>query len=234
MMSNETPSAPDPRRAHRPGAGGDVRERPILFSSAMVRAILEGKKTQTRRLIRDGLSVTDVAGGGVEPVVWWPRDALARDAKCPYGEPGDRLWVRETLWRNGGYVATDPAPHENAGKRPAIHMPRVDSRITLDIERVRVQRLQDISEDDAASEGVDAMDGHLDETNLCRRAKEMGAMATDSRVWFAALWDSINGERRVKVPKGWPEFGTTTETDRSAAWAANPWVWALTFRRVTP
>lgn len=195
-----------------------VRERGILFSSAMVLAMLEDRKTSTRRLIRDE---------------WWrcldPDDADDRAAavlQCPFGVAGDRLWVRETfsldkdldlvapgdvLDGSAVWYAADGllragrrkcvSPDDRGRKRPGIHMPRWASRITLEITDVRVQRLQDISEDDARAEGVTPDADCL--TNRCARPH------VDR---FFDLWDEINGKR--------------------AGWRLNPWAWALTFRRL--
>lgn len=180
-----------------------MKERPILFSAPMVRAIVAGTKTQTRRIVKPG-----VLEDG------WPIAYAAE--RCPYGAPGDRLWVRET-WAKAGevgddieYRADNPDPL-GARWRPSIHMPRWASRLLLEVTAVRVERLQDISEDDACAEGVQELDGTLDELALYARAKKMGECATDSRVWFAELWDSINGTR--------------------APWASNPFVWVVSFKR---
>jgi hypothetical protein len=183
----------------------NVTDKPILFSAPMVRAILAGRKTQTRR-IQNG------------------RNRFAA---------GDRLWVREThafIDLATGYEYAGKAPNSPTGYeavyaegvndfieslisrwRPAIFTPRWASRITLEVTAVRVERLQDISESDARYEGVDELDGEIDEVALCAMAKRMGSCATDSKVWFAVLWDSINAKR--------------------ATWDSNPWVCVVTFKR---
>jgi hypothetical protein len=138
------------------------------------------------------------------------------------------LWVKETHalvpWTAGAelrgpdpydgvrYKATWDRCNHVRWKSP-LYMPRWASRITLRITEVRAQRVQEISEADAEAEGVESWDGMLDDADLCRRAKEMGAMSTDARVWYAAAWDAINGKR--------------------APWASRPWVWAVTFARVS-
>ena len=129
-----------------------MKERPILFSAPMVRAILAGTKTQTRRVVKR----FEVRAGMPEPEL----QSLLRC--CPYGAPGDRLWVRETFAKIDGqtqpWIETDYRATYTHGDRlgdslgikkrwtPAIHMPRAASRITLEVIGVRVERLQDISE----------------------------------------------------------------------------------------
>lgn len=195
-----------------------MAERPILFSAPMVRAILDSRKTMTRRIIKDpvptqfpdwfagakwdpefGMVVVDRGGVGRGT---WPRE-------CPYGKPGDHLWVRET-WQSlvehdklapsqipEGADIQYPATYDGwvSKRRPSIHMPRWMSRITLEITGLRVERLQAISEEDAKAEGCG---NH-----------PVGA----ARGWFHDLWDEING------PESWP---------------ANPWVWVIEFGRIKP
>lgn len=171
--------------------------RGILFSAPMVRAILAGSKTQTRRIVKQ------------QPAHYDTPSDLASKLICPYGAPGDRLWVRETFMDLGAcflYRADATAEQERAivapGQpwKPAIHMPRVASRITLEITDVRVERLQEISPADAKDEGVDVHE-HADHV---------------SHAWcyveeFQRLWESINGP---------------------GSWDANPYVWVLSFERV--
>lgn len=189
----------------------EVRERPILFSGEMIRAILDGRKTQTRRV---ATSINPaLLESGASP------EQIAAAARCPYGQPGDRLWVRETwAWPGEEEVIyrADPASAEMVERwrrnphypqvrwRPSIHMPRWASRIALEIAEVRVQRLMEISETDALAEGYPHADTY-DEVN------DFG----EPRVWFADLWDRIN------APSGY-------------GWDANPWAWVLTFRRCEP
>lgn len=174
-------------------------ERPILFSAPMIRALLAGTKTQTRRVVKDtGLYAIDAAVHGPETAA---RELLALASRCPYGQPGHKLWVRETHMDLGAcylYRADPGAETERAlvapGQRwkPAIHMPRAASRITLEVTGVRVERVASISESDAIAEGIDVTDGE------------------QPSVTFARLWDSINGQR--------------------APWQSNPWVWVVAFR----
>ena len=190
-------------------------DRPILFSAPMVRAILAGAKTQTRRVVKprkDRAFGCDMAPHELAGEV-----NCGEYNNCPYGQPGDRLWVREAhtfcprlpsmrkwshtpeearvvygaddVWLSGPY-----GPHKPK-MRPSIHMPRWASRITLEITGVRVERLQGISRGDAMSEGCPFR-------NM--------AQGDDPRAWYAELWDQINGP---------------------GAWDANPWVWVIGFKR---
>jgi hypothetical protein len=177
---------------------------PILFTGAMVRAIMEGRKTQTRRVVRPALwpAVEESARINGKPAIYM----LDYDLPCPYGEIGDALWARET-WayhadeEGGGPGSTvfyradgddgRGSPHIN-GWRPSIHMPRWACRITLKITDVRVERVQDTTEADARAEGV-----------------TVGLAKWE----FHEIWDSINA-------------------GRGYGWDVNPWVWAITFERV--
>ena len=192
-----------------------MRERPILFSASMVRAILAGAKSQTRRVVKPRkdrdmgceLACCELAGEA--------NDGEYRNAYCA---PGDRLWVRET-WRVCGgreyeyqqdrsqvmYRATHqedgfPLAWESYVWRPSIFMPRWASRITLKVTGVRVERLQDISIADAMAEGVV-------ETNANLRGLEP---CMEWRYAYEDLWRQINGP---------------------GSWGANPWVWVIEFRR---
>lgn len=203
-----------------------MKERPILFSAPMVRAILSGTKTQTRRVVQnphrnDGGFVLQDYGKGLWPYRSHDGESgcyLDRQKdgdyyseaplRCPYGQPGDRLWCRETwLTVNGDdtFYRADYL-HDPAGDRahgvawkPSIHMHRSRSRITLEVTGVRVERLQDISTADAEAEGWPGPDA------------ENSISSTYPIAWYSKLWESING----------PE-----------SWAANPWVWCVSFRRL--
>ncbi|QRI88699.1 hypothetical protein JQN63_20425 [Delftia lacustris] len=208
-----------------------MRERPILFSGPMVRALLAGTKTQTRRVVKpqpdsthSGFPYWNVGGYRAS----WCRSAAdggplvpANPLLCPYGQPGDRLWVRETFGhfeRNENFKPGCEVFYRADGNclelepwRPSIHMPRWASRITLEITGVRVERLQDISEADARAEGIECMAGdpecgyrnYLDQTGQ--------DWSLSPRESFQSLWESINGP---------------------ASWSANPWVWPLDLRRL--
>lgn len=216
---SESPQAVGPRvdgGVGRPVIEGTQasRERPILFSGPMVRALLDGTKTQTRRVWKmpRGCSWYEGHGGEAAGMVqddegpaWWH----VSEQRCPYGQPGDRLWVREA-WRTepaldpcppreiamvGAPVQYEAGPHADVlgGKlRPSMFMPRSLARITLVVTDVRVERLQDISEADAIAEGVEA---------------ERPDTAVGAYEW---LWEAINGP---------------------GSWDANPWVWVVEFRK---
>ena len=196
-----------------------MKERPILFKGDMVTAILDGRKTQTRRVLnpqpaQDGpLTWSDATQG------WWgftsARIPLTKTWRCPYGVPGDRLWVREgfnaTWCDHVIYKADDPSGRaaREAGYareprwKPSIHMPRKFSRITLDVLDVHVERVQDITEQDIHAEGT-------------RVVYPPGYAFTGPRSPFGYqawvnLWDTINAKRG---------FG----------WDMNPWVWVVKFR----
>jgi hypothetical protein len=231
-----------------------MKERPILFSGPMVQAILSGTKTQTRRVIKPqpwfmpeahdhgarwAWAYSEQAWEAENGIVWgakFPTEQLAqrdyfRD-HCPYGAPGDQLWVRET-WRVNGnehdyamadsdrvFYRADEDWNGGAGWRPSIFMPRWASRITLEVANVRVQRLQDITEEDARYEGVDknwlgddCPPEYADEW-MNYEDDEEGFPCLSARDSFRTLWDHIDGKRE------------------GCAWQANPWVWAVTFRAV--
>ena len=177
-----------------------MKERPILFSSEMVRAILDGRKTQTRRIIKpqpdyvDNIHKTPNTGGKV--------------IKCPFGQPGERLWVRET-WAdnirgcpNGITYRADHCDPKGDGPanpikwRASIFMPRWASRITLEITNIRVQRLHDILSADAEAEGVLWKEKYMNPVHA-----------------FVVLWDSINAKRGFE-------------------WDENPWVWVIEFKKL--
>ncbi|MDH0849190.1 hypothetical protein N5D66_14720 [Delftia tsuruhatensis] len=198
-----------------------MKERPILFSAPMVRALLAGTKTQTRRIAKPVRhpDLGNVYAPGALVLEHEPQHVI--DRCCPYGRPGDRLWVRET---HMNWWKLDPANPEGPrifshvaafaadgyelepGERwiPSIHMLRAASRITLDIKAVRVERLQDISEEDAKAEGAPGYEEGLD------APPPDGDHEWSYRASFQRLWEQINGP---------------------GAWAKNPWVWVVEFER---
>lgn len=199
-----------------------MKERPILFSGAMVRAILEGRKTVTRRVVK-GLDPERL--GETMTRAQWRQvnrelpESFGITYFCPYGQPGDRLWVRESWARirvvqaPGDewtvYRECDNRTDYGGPWKPSIHMRRRDSRILLEITAVRVERLQDISEEQARSEGVKG-----EPCDHARQAcADIGCWGDTAKGAFGFLWESLNG---------------------SGSWAANPWVWVVEFKRVTP
>ncbi|EOA8199562.1 TPA: hypothetical protein ACW7JL_003022 [Enterobacter hormaechei] len=208
-----------------------MKERGMIFNGEMVRAILGGRKTQTRRIVKPQPELTKNSGFSWNGALYGAgsddRETNRNFAhiKCPHGKPGDRIWVRET-WAEAGagapdlklYRANYPAhvpthyenvpPAEDVRWTPSIHMPRWASRILLEITDVRVERLNDISEEDARAEGI--IDGgclNCGEPEPCGCANPEPD-ATDA---FAYLWQSIYGQEN---------------------WNANPWVWVIEFNRI--
>lgn len=235
------------------------KEHPIIFSGEMVRAILEGRKTQTRRIVKPQ-PPTWLSNGrkpwNIESNLWGfsqgseVKACLSENTlRCSYGTVGDRLWVRETfccLIDEGRFAYDDEgnpkylyaadgvevrAVDDDGFTRyrkngweaspwtSPMRMPRDASRITLEITDVRVQRVQEISHEDAEAEGCyqtlgDWVAPGVLMTSACGvRAIDMPCHRTAKRA-FECLWDSINAKR--------------------APWASNPWVWAITFRRINP
>lgn len=223
-----------------------MKERPILMSAPMVRAILAGQKTQTRRAVKPSTRrPIEFLGGGPKggpdwnnPECWgyehhdnatWvllKADNSTDTAlyPCPYGHPGDRLWVRERGWiakskqaflpfidneRVLPPVSPDGTPYRVC---PSIHMPRWASRITLEITGVRVERLQDISEEDATAEGIvqEVRDPGLGRGGRPGWRWAENEYAGSAVHGYELLWESLNGP---------------------GSWAPNPWVWVVEFRR---
>lgn len=213
-----------------------MKERPILFSGPMVRAILDGRKTMTRRVVKLRYGADVVVTNGQ---VWKPaRVDYAGYVDCPYGQVGDRLWVREAfsgphcMDASDGCKAVPPSKWGDCSRiwywadgnttegdwtrpRPSIHMPRWASRILLEIVAVRVERLHDISEADAQAEGVERVVAGVGWRRYCDPdSEEVGVPPCgDARRSFRSLWKFINGDE---------------------SWNANPWVWVVEFKRVQP
>ncbi len=238
--------------------GAGMKERPILFSGPMVRAILEGRKTQTRRVVKpqppfgceygiNGAESHALCSKIGDVACWVPPTGKSVDNRllCPYGQPGDRLWVKETFWiddfnfypkgrlpktwppeldENALIYAADGSCCQQLGEcecegngatlRPSIFMPRWASRITLEIVRVRVERLQEISEDDAKAEGIESHPPPEERYGWKYYGKELERLnqwTLNPRWSYESLWESINGK---------------------GSWDANPWVWVVEFRRI--
>ena len=220
-----------------------MTDRPILFSAPMVQAILDGRKTQTRRAVKPQ-PAGEIRRGEPDFNHWidtkyWERQNQkenrgigTRGFACTYGQPGDRLWVRETWMDLQGtgieivtgsrerYAYGADTPRGSYGDdqrkcyglkwRPSIHMPRAASRITLEITSVRVERLQDISEAEALAEGIQRYAGPLRWVRYLD-AITGEAVHSTARDAFFALWIALNGQ---------PSFN------------ANPLVWILQFKHL--
>jgi hypothetical protein len=193
-----------------------IKERPIIFSAPMVRSLLGGTKTQTRRVAKGERASRGLESGWHLKPYGFVTDSQFAKAACPYGQLGDRLWVRESHWyfkdkydHETGYFPPKltveyvefraDGDSDRRGWYPSIHMPRWASRILLEITGVRVERLQGISEADALAEGV-SNTLHL----------PGGRFANEN---YAHLWWTINGD---------------------GSWEANPWVWVIEFKVVKP
>lgn len=201
-----------------------MNERPILMTPELAQKVHEGRKTQTRRILKgDG---SDWETGLLEAGRW--QEAI----KCPYGVVGDRLWVRENGWerplrtvkmlRDGAdtwerfyYDAlmidgeADELKSWGFKRRPSIHMPRLACRTVVEITEIRVERVQDITADDIRAEGVKAVWPEEDEPESAG-----GKYVTEGELLLSQwrqLWQSIHGK---------------------GSWALNPWVWVLTFRKI--
>lgn len=207
-----------------------MKERGIIFSAPMVQAILEGRKTQTRRLVKPAPAYPDCFDGLRMEYnhdrqcidIWNPGATLPGNYwRCPFGRVGDRLWVRETFsYRDYGTV-NEPALSDEiwywadgnpsygnwTRPKPCIHMPAWASRITLEVMGVRVERLQEISNADALIEGGRCMNGDKWRDGVDAHGADW------PRYWYRDLWNSIHGE---------------------GAWDENPWVWVIEFKKVNP
>jgi hypothetical protein len=227
--------------------------RPILFSAPMVRALLAGTKTQTRRIVKPQPPEGQHIGECPYSRTWWaywngtpaaPRGCTCAVAPAPYGWNGDLLWAREA-WRvherfsdvariryqaserqswteqhEDFPVALSQGLKDKPGYRPSIHMPRWASRITLAVTDVRVQRLQDISEEDAQAEGV------------TRIGREYPSFADPDSDWHRApnLWTVEDGLGSTNAPTAGGAYRMLWELiNGPGSWDANPWVWAVSF-----
>jgi hypothetical protein len=249
-----------------------MKERPILFSGEMVRAILDGRKTQTRRVIKkvdqncDGLKLM----GKNDYAMTWnknpeiekyliPKGGLLEIAHihCHFGQPGDRLWVRET-WRPIRHLQRTeetyirfkadngllPVNHKLEMDmdvpikwRPSIFMPRWASRILLEVVSVRVERVRDISEDDAIAEGVE----RLYSQKICDSTAGLIGTKAEDHGYKNYLW---HGEFKNQVPpvdwqyqysnytKARLSFSSLWEliNGKKYPWDTNPWVWVIEFK----
>ena len=210
------------------------KERPILFSGAMVQAILAGRKTITRRIVkREFMHQPDGPRNGKwyirrADAIWDSFETIDELAAkhCPYGKIGDRLWVRETFGLPFGTAHGAKVIYKADGGvqpdcmwqwRPSIFMPRWASRITLEITDVRVERLQDISDSDAVNEGIRASTMPPIPGTWYHAVN--GHMCQTARMAFSVLWDSINPNDNLPIGQG-------------KDWESNPWVWVVSFKVV--
>ncbi|HBZ1363881.1 TPA: morphogenetic protein [Klebsiella pneumoniae] len=199
-----------------------MKERGMIFNAEMVRAILDGRKTQTRRIMAP--QPADDIERCIFPnpeAIGWKSSLRHKHGSttahfCHYGKPGDRIWVRET-WNKYGGLLTYHADHDwiddirketvcTAKWVPSIHMPRWASRILLEITDVRVERLNSISQEDAQAEGLE-----LTGWRPTYSDQDSGGEVMTPYDNFAELWSSIYGDE---------------------SWQANPWVWVIEFKRV--
>lgn len=202
-----------------------MKERPILFNGDMVRAILSGQKTQTRRPMKPQpvyYSVDD------SPLSLSAAGISVLGSLCPFGDIGDRLWVKETFaqhpqcnqiaykadhanycLRDLVFMSTDGSTFFHTRWKPSIHMPRSLSRITLEITDINVERVQDITEEDARAEGVP----WAEPIPFREPPTIETTMAVEAKKEFRYLWDSFYVKRCL-------------------GWESNPWVWAVKFKRV--
>ncbi|HCB2458494.1 hypothetical protein [Klebsiella aerogenes] len=224
-----------------------MKERGMIFNGEMVRAILDGRKTQTRRIMkvqpessksRPGdfwfsskklesmVHISDFAPGN-SPIADY--HLFIQEHCCPFGAVGDRIWVRETWARYNidqnshdlAYRATTPADWPEEGRwRPSIHMPRWASRILLEITNVRIERLNAISPEDAESEG-------LERTNFTGFGDEPGLPSyPEPDVYF----DPLKKQWKEYPPEAFA--GLWESIYGEGSWKANPWVWVIEFKRV--
>jgi hypothetical protein len=198
-----------------------IMDHPILFSGEMVRAILDGRKTQTRRVIPNSLMLCQTPEDEPDKFIEW----------CWYGSVGDRLWVREALRRCQDSEGSKPLALYDCDRKPVYqygypaewiwkysaltgrYMPRWASRITLEITGLRVERLQDITREDARAEGVDNV-WQWDKDRNAKHPEHFARSILNPYVAnYSVLWDSINAKRGY-------------------GWDANPWVWVVSFKRL--
>lgn len=206
-----------------------MKERPIIFNAEMVRAILEDRKSQTRRVVKPqpGPIPDEIKRVSNDNGYWWSCSVVRQMIQlremscfCPYGTVGDRLWVRET-WGLSGHNRVEYRAFPADGKdfrcvslwKPSIHMPRWASRITLEIKSVRVERVQDITEGDAKAEGCSEWIPCSVYTGL--KGVRIGGAARKGthKEYFELLWNSINSKRGY-------------------GWSSNPWVWVIEFEKL--
>jgi len=235
-----------------------MKERPILFSAPMVRAILEGRKTVTRRVVKPQPELLTVSNdvpfgkaGHRSSIGWaWRGEQLGQLgkegflARCPYGQPGDRLWVRESFWKNEdgfkptlllGAKATQQVEYDASlndldreelrqfqyKRKPSIHMPRWASRITLEVTGMRVERLQDITSDQILAEGV----------QIPTTPEGSALIDISTKHGPAFFLPALNGNSTDDLLRAhWAALWVAINGIDS--WNTNPWVWVVEFKRI--
>ena len=263
------------------------KETPLIYSAPMVRAILEGRKTQTRRVIKKAQFENGWAGSVHEAnisgwIAWYPGNTSPEFTKkaydygfeCPYGKIGDRLWVRETFlhtlygetnvsgeydtwWGSKGckieYCADGAEPHflrpneygsPWMAKRPSIFMPRWASRINLEITNIRVERINDISEEDAKAEGVGPLftKKEIHEPRY-HHEFDLNPMPYKNYLWHGHIGKTITSKQACDWPYQYSSYKTAKDSFSSLwqsingkkyPWSSNPWVWVIEFKRIAP
>lgn len=198
------------------------KETPLLMCGEMVRAVLDGRKTQTRRVITFRECRKTLHFDDAFLLTSW---VLVKDklhfgesvTRCPYGAPGDRLWVKERfgISGNGYFYETDSDGTVHHAWTSSRFMPCKASRITLEITDVRVERVQDIATDDAYAEGVeeDRVIEHQGRKVMQFKQHQPGVTTISAVAAYSSLWDSLNAKRGF-------------------SWESNPWCWVISFRRI--
>jgi hypothetical protein len=212
-----------------------MKETGLMFKAPLVRAILSGQKTQTRRIAKD-VRHPDLGN-------WYAPGALVLEGEpqhvihraCPWGQPGDRIYVRETFGYGGDaytpdiyFRADQPEAPIQGCWHPAIHMRKADARIWLDVTGVRVERLQDITEADADAEGCERLDAERYERDWTLCPKCGGTRLHDALGSGGGVIHDVDCLECDTYVKRFRHLWESTGGD----WSANPWVWVIDFKRI--
>lgn len=213
-----------------------MKETGLMFKAPLVRAILSGQKTQTRRIAKD-VRHPDLGN-------WYAPGALVLEGEpqhvihraCPWGQPGDRIYVRETFGYGGDaytpdiyFRADQPEAPIQGCWHPAIHMRKADARIWLEVTGVRVERLQDITEADADAEGCERLDAERYERDWTLCPKCGGTRLHDALGSGGGVIHDVDCLECDTYVKRFRHLWESTGGD----WSANPWVWVIDFKRIT-
>lgn len=222
----------------------EIKSHPILFSTLMINALLEGRKNMTRRIIKPQpskvdsgfpfhLPVPDKTGCSYNPII------------CPYGKVGDLLWVRENFgyYANGSFFYKADGSELQTKHHPSIHMPKIASRLTLEITNIRVERLQDISEEDAKAEGIEPL---FTEKQFIENPRLRADYGDNPMSWVNYLWHGLYGlyGGGNKKSDAWDyQYSGYNSDDAKGSysslweslngkdsWDKNPWVWVIEFK----